>query len=114
MKAVDMLPRIVIDEAKLSKTGTADVPENTASNLTANLTENPVKIQQNTVKSNKSSRQEKQDNDNVTNCNKKGYKKAGERIRTADVQLGKLALTPPLSQEPSTSPTHICEHNSIR
>jgi len=47
VKAVSRLPKIKITKQKFAKTGTADVPEN----LTANLTENSVKIHKNTPKS---------------------------------------------------------------
>ena len=47
--AIKKLPPIKIIKKKQAKTGTADTPEN----LTANLTKNPIKIHQDTAKSNK-------------------------------------------------------------
>ncbi len=84
-KAIAKLPAIQYEKAK---TGTDDVPEN----LTANLTENLVKIPQNTVKSSKVTRSRNEGKENVTPSKTMSNKKAGERIRTADVQLGKLTF----------------------
>jgi site-specific recombinase XerC len=82
-EAVNSLPKV---EAKKIKTGTMDTPED----LTANLTENLGKTQQNRVKSSKQETAKTTDNQIVTPCDKTNKRKAGERIRTVDVQLGKL------------------------
>ena len=84
-EAVNNLPNV---KAKKIKTGTMDIPEN----LTTNLTENPRKTQQNAVKSNKTIVPQKTCNKNITSCGTISNQKAGDRIRTDDVQLGKLAF----------------------
>ncbi|MHC4297613.1 MAG: tyrosine-type recombinase/integrase [Planctomycetota bacterium] len=63
-EAISKLPPIKIRKPKQAKTGTADVPEN----LTANLTENPVKIRQDTSKSVKGEIVESTDAENVKLC----------------------------------------------
>ncbi len=63
-RAINKLPPIVIKHPKQVKTGTCDVPEN----LTANLTGNPVKIQQNTPKSSKHDKLSVIGEENVNPC----------------------------------------------
>ena len=70
----------------LAKTGTEDCPENS----TSNSTENSVKIRQNPAKSGKSSIGRNRAGSDVSPCNIRDPRKASDRIRTDDVQLGKL------------------------
>jgi len=70
-KAFSMLSKIEIQKQRQAKTGTADVPEN----LTTNLTENYVKIPQNTARYVKPKELPKEEKENVTPCKTKTLQK---------------------------------------
>jgi len=84
-EAISKLPPIKILKPKQAKTGTADVPEN----LTANLTENPVKINKDPAQSIKGESLEKTAIENVKLCKRSN--------------LGDLTTKRPASPEPPTN-----------
>jgi hypothetical protein len=80
-KAIAALPSIEIQKQKKAKTGTMDGPEN----LTANLTKNPVKTQNNKANSSNLGLSRNEDIEDVTSCNK-GKLQNAELTRPAGLE----------------------------
>ena len=98
-EAISKLPPIKILKPKQAKTGTCDTPEN----LTANLTENPVKTQRNSIKFGKGEIGKEKSLQNVKSCknnslsNQKQMRALGLEPRTYGLKgrcSTKLSYTP--------------------